>query len=50
MPDAAKLGPAAASIWASYPHADVSLYLRTLLCQDPATWGGLHGLPQLTEA
>ena len=50
MPDPDKLGPAAASIWASYPHADVSLYLRTLLCQDPTTWGGLTGLPQLTEA
>ena len=25
-----------------YPQADVALYLNTLLCQDPETWGGLR--------
>jgi hypothetical protein len=41
-PDAAKLGPAVARIAQQYPAADVSLYLNTLLCQDPETWGGLR--------
>jgi len=45
-PDAAKLAPAAAAIAASYPAEDVSLYLNTLVCQDPETWGGLSALPQ----
>ena len=26
---------------AKFPAADVTLYLDTLLCQDPETWGGL---------
>ena len=38
-PDAAKLAPAAAAIAQQFPAADVSLYLNTLLCQDPETWG-----------
>ncbi len=46
-PDAAKVSPAAAAIATQYPAADVSLYLNTLLCQDPETWGALWGLPQL---
>jgi hypothetical protein len=41
-PDAAKLGPAVARIAQQYPAADVSLYLNTLLCQDPEKWGGLR--------
>jgi hypothetical protein len=41
-PDAAKLGPASDQIAKDFPAADVSLYLNTLLCQDPATWGGLQ--------
>jgi hypothetical protein len=40
-PDAAKLGPAVARLAQQYPAADVSLYLNTLLCQDPEKWGGL---------
>jgi hypothetical protein len=40
-PDTDKLAPAAARIAQEYPAADVSLYLNTLLCQDPETWGGL---------
>src|SRR5262245_64180037 len=40
-PDPAKLGSAVATLRAAYPHEDVSLYLDTLLSQDPDTWGGL---------
>lgn len=46
-PDAAKIGPAVAAIAQQYPAADVSIYLNTLLCQDPETWGALQGLPEL---
>ena len=41
MPDAGKLAPAAAQLGEQFPAEDVSLYLNTLLCQDPETWGGL---------
>lgn len=41
-PDPAKLAPAAAAIAERFPAADVSLYLNTLLCQDPETWGALR--------
>ena len=41
VPDAAKLAPAVAKLTETFPPADVSLYLNTLLCQDPGTWGGL---------
>jgi len=47
-PEAAKVAPAAAALAKTHPAADVSLYLNTLLCQDPETWGALEGLPQLT--
>lgn len=40
-PDASKMGAAAAAIGEKFPAADVSLYLNTLLCQDPGTWGAL---------
>jgi hypothetical protein len=40
-PDAKKLAPAAAALEKSFPAEDVSLYLNTLLCQDPETWGEL---------
>ena len=40
-PDTAKVPPAAAAIAKQYPPEDVSLYLHTLLCQDPETWGAL---------
>jgi hypothetical protein len=43
-PDAEKLGPAAAELAREFPAADVRLYLTTLLCQDPETWGGLRGV------
>ena len=41
-PDKAKVAPAAAAIAKQYPPDDVSLYLSTLLCQDPETWGELR--------
>lgn len=41
MPEADKLATAAAQIGQLYPAEDVSLYLKTLLCQDPDTWSGL---------
>jgi hypothetical protein len=47
MPEAGRVGVAAAAIASAYPAADVSIYLSTLLCQDPTTWGALSGLPQL---
>lgn len=40
-PDAGKLAPAAQTLAAEFPAADVQLYLNTLLCQDPETWSGL---------
>jgi len=46
-PEAAGVAPAAAAIATTFPAADVSLYLNTLLCQDPETWGALEGVPEL---
>ena len=40
-PDPEKLRTAAAELATNYPQADVSLYLRTLVSQDPDTWGSL---------
>ena len=40
-PDAAKIAPAAAELAKQFPADDVPLYLNTLLCQDPETWGAL---------
>ena len=45
-PDAEKIGPAAAQIAETYPAEDVSLYLNTLVAQDPETWGALKDVPQ----
>jgi hypothetical protein len=45
-PDPAKVGPAAAKLATEFPPDHVSLYLNTLLCQDPNTWSVLSGLPQ----
>ena len=41
-PDASKIQPAAAQLAQQFPPADVRLYLDTLLCQDPETWGALR--------
>ena len=46
-PDPAKVGPAAAQIGQRFPATDVSLYLNTLLYQDPETWGALRAVPEL---
>lgn len=46
-PDADKIGPAAAALAQQFPPDDVRIYLSTLLSQDPETWGGLAGLPQV---
>lgn len=45
-PDAAALETAAAQIASQYPLDTVSLYLNTLLSQDPQTWGALADVPQ----
>ena len=47
VPDTAKVVPAAEQLASRYPKDDVSLYLNTLLCQDPGTWSALRDLPQL---
>jgi hypothetical protein len=47
-PDPAKITAAAAVIARDYPTPDVSLYLATLLWQDPAAWGALQGRPEVT--
>jgi hypothetical protein len=43
-PDAEKLKAAAGELTSKYPAADVSLYLSTLVSQDPDTWGALAEL------
>ena len=45
-----RLADAARTLAASFPAADVSLYLSTLYWQDPETWGGLAGLPEARAA
>jgi hypothetical protein len=44
-PDASKIAPAASLIAEQFPAEDVSLYLNTLVCQDPEVWGTLRELP-----
>ncbi len=46
-PDPEKIAAAAAAIARQYPAHDVSLYLNTLLWQDPAAWGRLDGVPEV---
>jgi len=48
-PDAEKIAPAAAQIAKQFPAEDVRIYLNTLLCQDPETWGALKDVPQTQE-
>ena len=45
-PDAEKIAPAVAVLKEKFPAADVSLYLKTLVCQDPETWGALKDLTE----
>ena len=49
-PDAERLKQAVASLAAAYPAADVDLYFRTLLAQDPETWAGLADVLAADEA
>ena len=46
-PDPEKIAAAAAAIARQYPAHDVSLYLNTLLWQDPAAWGRLDRVPEV---
>lgn len=41
-PDAEKLAPAVSKLKSEFPAEDVQLYLNTLRCQDPDTWGSLE--------
>jgi hypothetical protein len=43
-----RLATAAGTLAGAFPAQDVWLYLNTLLTQDPDTWAGLEGLPQLS--
>jgi hypothetical protein len=45
-PPAEKLHEAVQAIAASHAAEDVSLYLSTLIWQDPDTWGGLTEIPE----
>jgi hypothetical protein len=46
-PDDATLDKAVKELSAKYPKADVARYFWALLWQDPETWGGLKGRPEL---
>ena len=41
-PDPEKIKPAVATLREKYPPEDVTLYLETLVSQDPETWGALR--------
>jgi len=49
-PDADTLEKGVTALVAAYPKADVARYFWTLLWQDPDTWGGLQGRPELAVA
>ena len=46
-PDAATLDNGVKELAAKYPRQDVARYFWALLWQDPDTWGGLKGRPEL---
>lgn len=46
-PDAERLKTAAEELAAKFDASDVSVYLSTLVSQDPETWGTLADLPQV---
>ena len=50
VPDAERVLEAARSIAAAYPADAVQLYFRTLLVQDPETWGALRGALETSTA
>jgi hypothetical protein len=45
-----RVGAAAKTLASSFPAEDVSLYLSTLLWQDPETWGNLAELAEVRAA
>lgn len=47
-PDTERVQAAAAELAGKYPADAVSLYLSTLVSQDPETWSALAALPQTT--
>jgi hypothetical protein len=47
-PDAATLDKAVTELAATYPKADVARYFWALIWQDPETWAGLKGRPELS--
>ena len=47
-PTPERLAAAAGSLARSFPAEDVSLYLSTLIWQDPETWDSLAGLPEVS--
>jgi hypothetical protein len=49
-PAADTLDKAVAAVAGAFPASDVSCYFWTLLWQDPETWGGLRGRPELLPA
>jgi hypothetical protein len=46
-PEPATLDKAVTALAAQFPKADVARYFWALLWQDPETWGGLKGRPEL---
>jgi len=48
-PSPERLRDAVRAIGASHPADDVTLYLSTLMWQDPETWAGLAELPELAQ-
>lgn len=46
-PDPEKLRAAAATLGKSYPAEEVTIYLSTLIWQDPETWGALTEAPEV---
>lgn len=46
-PSTERLDRAVQTLSAAYPKLDVARYFWTLLWQDPETWGGLQGRPEL---
>ena len=49
-PEPQTLDKAVAALVAEFPATEVSCYFWTLLWQDPETWGGLRGRPELLPA
>jgi hypothetical protein len=49
-PEADKVAAAVQTIAGQFPAENVTLYLDTLLCQDPETWGALADIPAAAAA